>query len=64
MLQLDAGSWFSREHAGEPVPSFEGAGRLCIELGLWANIEIKPSKGQEAQTGQRLRPPVVHPPSA
>ena len=51
MLELDAGSWFSREHAGEPVPSFEQAGRLCIELGLWANIEIKPSSGFEAQTG-------------
>ena len=23
MQKLDAGSWFSREHAGEPVPSFE-----------------------------------------
>lgn len=51
MLALDAGSWFSREHAGEPVPSFDAAARLCIELGLWADIEIKPSKGHEAQTG-------------
>lgn len=49
--KLDAGSWFSREHAGEPVPSFERAGRLCIELGLWANVEIKPSTGVEAETG-------------
>ena len=52
MLALDAGAWFSREHAGEPVPSFERAGRLCIELGLWADIEIKPSTGFEAQTGK------------
>ena len=51
MLKLDAGSWYSREHAGEPVPSFERAGRLCIELGLWANVEIKPSTGVEAETG-------------
>ena len=51
LLRLDAGSWFSREHAGEPVPSFDAAARLCIELGLWADIEIKPSKGYEAQTG-------------
>ncbi|MFH1043503.1 MAG: glycerophosphodiester phosphodiesterase [Pseudomonadota bacterium] len=51
MQKLDAGSWFSREHAGEPVPSFERAGRLCLELGLWANIEIKPVKGFEAETG-------------
>ena len=52
MLKLDAGSWFSREHAGEPVPSFEHTARLCIELGLWADIEIKPSTGFEAQTGK------------
>ncbi|MBE0612520.1 MAG: glycerophosphodiester phosphodiesterase [Burkholderiales bacterium] len=51
MLKLDAGGWFSRGHAGEPVPSFDQAGRLCVELGLWANVEIKPSKGFEAQTG-------------
>jgi glycerophosphoryl diester phosphodiesterase len=52
MLKLDAGGWFSRDHAGEPVPSFERAGRLCIDLGLWANVEIKPSKGFEAETGR------------
>ncbi len=52
MLRLDAGSWHSREHAGEPVPSFERAGRLCIELGLWADIEIKPATGYEAETGR------------
>ena len=51
MQKLDAGSWHSPEHAGEPVPSFEQAARLCIALGLWANVEIKPSKGFEAQTG-------------
>jgi glycerophosphoryl diester phosphodiesterase len=52
MLQLDAGGWFSPAHAGEPVPSFERAGKLCIELGLWADIEIKPAKGYEAATGR------------
>jgi glycerophosphoryl diester phosphodiesterase len=52
MLKLDAGSWFSDEHAGEPVPSFERAGRLCVELGLWANVEIKPADGCEAETGR------------
>ena len=51
LLKLDAGSWYSPAHAGEPVPSFERAGRLCVELGLWANVEIKPSTGFEAETG-------------
>jgi glycerophosphoryl diester phosphodiesterase len=48
---LDAGSWFGAQFAGEPVPRFEAAGRLCVELGLWANVEIKPVKGFEAATG-------------
>jgi glycerophosphoryl diester phosphodiesterase len=52
MQALDAGSWHSPQYAGEPVPSFERAGRLCVELGLWADIEIKPAKGFEAQTGK------------
>ena len=52
MLKLDAGSWFSPEYVGELVPSFERAGRLCLELGLWANVEIKPTKGYEAETGR------------
>jgi glycerophosphoryl diester phosphodiesterase len=49
---LDAGSWFAPQFAGEPVPSFEQAGRLCIELALWANVEIKPVRGFEAATGK------------
>ena len=44
MLTLDAGSWFSAQHAGEPVPSFEQAGPLVRGTRAWADIEIKPSK--------------------
>ena len=51
LQKLDCGSWFSREYAGESVPGFERAGRLCLELGLWANVEIKPAKGFESETG-------------
>ena len=39
---LDAGSWRGAKFAGEPVPGFEAAGLLCRELGLFANVEIKP----------------------
>ena len=39
---LDAGSWRDARFAGEPVPGLEAAGRLCRELGLFANVEIKP----------------------
>ena len=52
MQKLDAGSWFAPRYAGEPVPSFENAARLCIELGLWADVEIKPAEGHEAETGR------------
>jgi glycerophosphoryl diester phosphodiesterase len=32
------------------LPGFEQAGKLCVELGLWANIEIKPASGFERET--------------
>ena len=51
LAEFDAGAWFGREFAGEPVPSFEQAGKLCVELGLWANVEIKPAQGLERRTG-------------
>ena len=47
LARLDAGK-------GEPVPSFEQAGRLCRELGLWANVEIKPAQGHERATGEAV----------
>src|SRR5437879_10868698 len=50
VASLDAGARFSPEYRGERVPSFEQAGRLCVELGLWANIEIKPASGFERET--------------
>jgi glycerophosphoryl diester phosphodiesterase len=51
LAELDAGAWFGREFRGEPLPSLEQAGKLCVELGLWANIEIKPAPGFERETG-------------
>jgi glycerophosphoryl diester phosphodiesterase len=47
LARLNAGN-------GEPVPSFEQAARLCRELGLWANVEIKPAKGHERATGEAV----------
>lgn len=52
LLGLDAGSSHHRAFAVEPVPTLEQALRLCAELGLWANVEIKPGRGQDAQTGR------------
>ena len=48
---LDAGNWFGNAYRGEPLPSLRQAGKLCVELGLWANVEIKPARGFERETG-------------
>lgn len=52
LADLDAGGWFGNEYIGEPVPSFAAASTLCLEAGLWANVEIKPNPGQERETGE------------
>jgi len=38
----------------ERIPKFEDAARLCRELGIWANVEIKPAKGHERVTGEAV----------
>lgn len=52
LSQLDAGSWHSRAFAGEPLPSFENIARYCLHNDFFLNIEIKPTPGQERQTGE------------
>ncbi len=42
LAALDAGSWKDARFAGEPVPQFEAAAQLCVALGMFANVEIKP----------------------
>lgn len=48
---LDAGRWFSPFFMGEPPAGFEQAVRWCRANDVWLNIEIKPAKGAEYQTG-------------
>jgi len=45
LFALDAGQ-------GERIPRFVDAAALCIELGLLANVEIKPATGHEVVTGE------------
>ena len=52
LAELDAGSWFGAGFAGEPIPRYTDAVRLCRDLGLWANVEIKPAPGVERDTGR------------
>lgn len=52
LSRLDAGGWHSRGFAGEPIPSFEAIARYCLRNGFALNIEIKPTPGDEAETGR------------
>lgn len=54
LAQLDAGGWYSRRFRGERIPRFDEAARLCRELRLWANVEIKPAAGYERRTGEAV----------
>ena len=51
LSQLDAGTWHSPAHAGEPLANFASIARYCLDNGYFLNIEIKPTPGLEAETG-------------
>lgn len=52
LSRLDAGGWHSRSFAGEPIPSFDAIAAYCLRNGYALNIEIKPTPGQELETGR------------
>jgi glycerophosphoryl diester phosphodiesterase len=49
--RIDAGVRHHSAFIGEPLPTLDQALHLCAALGLWANVEIKPTTGQESETG-------------
>lgn len=49
---LDAGGWFGREFAGEPVPTLAAAVALARANGIWINLEIKRAPGQTERVGE------------
>lgn len=51
LLQLDVGSWFGTDFAGERLPLLSQVAQRCREYSMMANIEIKPTTGLEAETG-------------
>lgn len=55
---LDAGGWFAREFAGEPIPTLEEAIELFIDLELCFNMELKTDLGREAELA-RIAVPIV-----
>jgi glycerophosphoryl diester phosphodiesterase len=52
LRRYDAGAWFDKSFAGERIPSLLEVIALLDELGLGANVEIKPASGQEAATAR------------
>ena len=54
LSQLDAGTWHSRTFAGEALPTLEGLAQFCRANGHLLNIEIKPTPGTEAATGEAV----------
>lgn len=54
LRQLDAGSQFHPAFVGEGLPSLVEILTTCRDLGLWANVEIKPSLGRDAETGAEV----------
>jgi glycerophosphoryl diester phosphodiesterase len=52
LRRYDAGRWFGEQFAGERIPAFEEVIDLLGELGLGANVEIKPAPGQAAATAR------------
>jgi glycerophosphoryl diester phosphodiesterase len=60
LARLDAGSWHSRRHAGEPLATLEGVAAFVRRNGLALNIEIKPTPGTEAATGAAVARAAAH----
>lgn len=54
LAALDAGSWHSPAHAGEPLPPLATIAAHCRSHGLALNLEIKPSPGEDAATGHAV----------
>ncbi len=51
LSRLDAGGWHSRGFAGEPLPSLDAVAAYVRRNGFALNIEIKPTPGDEHETG-------------
>lgn len=54
LVNIDAGSWYSREFAGERLPLLSQVAARCQQHAMMANIEIKPTTGVEHETGKAV----------
>jgi len=51
LAQLDAGTWHSSGYAGEPLPTLAAIARWSRAHDVAVNIEVKPTRGRERETG-------------
>lgn len=54
LLKMDAGSWMSENFKDARVPSYEEVFLFCQKNRIWMNVEIKPAKGFEKETGKEV----------
>ncbi|MFJ5855068.1 glycerophosphodiester phosphodiesterase [Enterobacter cancerogenus] len=54
LLKVDAGSWFSSDFRGEPLPRLADVADRCRTHRMMANIEIKPTTGTGPLTGKAI----------
>lgn len=54
IANIDAGSWFSSQYAGEPIPTLRQLVDLMNETGLNANIELKSNERGKATSMQLI----------
>lgn len=54
LKRLDAGGWAGPAFAGERVPTLAEALAEIAALGMGINIEIKPTRGRDAETARRV----------
>lgn len=54
LIQLDVGDWYSAEFRGERLPLLSEVAARCVQHGMAANIEIKPTTGTEEVTGRAI----------
>jgi glycerophosphoryl diester phosphodiesterase len=52
LSRLDAGGWYGAQWAGEPVPRLEQALAAGLAADLFMNVEIKPARGFDVDTGR------------
>lgn len=54
LQNLDAGCWRGAAFEGERIPTLDQAMAVLAELGMGANVEIKPAAGHEVATGEAV----------